>query len=158
MKKWSLTTKILIGVLTVGVIGTSSWLIYKAVKKSKDKKKENIKPGVATNENALATTTNALDLIQKAKELDAKKQATAPAGTKFSQNWVAALDSNPVAKEMYLKEFIDNKVTFEEYNAVLKYFSSFEKSESETIKKLSQKEQELLRSFDSKLPFRKKLP
>jgi hypothetical protein len=34
MKKWSLTTKILIGVLTVGVIGTSSWLIYRAVKKS----------------------------------------------------------------------------------------------------------------------------
>jgi 4-alpha-glucanotransferase len=128
------------------------------VKKAKDKKKQNINPAVATNENGLATTTNALDLIQKAKELDAKKQANAPAGVRLSQNWLTRLDSDAKTKEMYLKEFIDNKVTSEEYNAVLKYFSSFEKSESETIKKLSQKEQELLRSFDSKLPFRKKLP
>jgi hypothetical protein len=158
MKNWNVTTKILIGVVTVGVTGTTAWLIYKAIKKAKDKKKENINPALATNQNGLATTTNALDLIQKAKESDAKRQANAPAGTKYSQNWIAGLDSNSVAKEMYLKEFIDNKVTFDEYNAVLKYFSSFEKNESETIKKLSQKEQELLRSFDSKLPFRKKLP
>ena len=45
MKKWSLTTKILVGVLTVGVIGTGSWLVYRAVKKSgtksKDAEKEN---------------------------------------------------------------------------------------------------------------------
>lgn len=158
MKNWNLTTKILIGFVTVGVTTTTAWLIYKAVKKAKDKKKENINPAVATNENGLATTTNALDLIQKAKELDAKKQANAPAGVRLSQNWLTRLDSDAKTKEMYLKEFIDNKVTFEEYNAVLKYFSSFEKNESETIKKLSQKEQELLRSFDSKLPFRKKLP
>ncbi len=158
MKNWSLTTKILIGFVTVGVTTTTAWLIYKAVKKAKDKKKQNINPAVATNENGLATTTNALDLIQKAKEMDAKKQANAPAGAKYSQNWIAGLDSNSVAKEIYLKEFIDNKVTFEEYNAILKFFSSYEKNESETIKKLSQKEQELLRSFQSKLSFRKKLP
>jgi glucose uptake protein GlcU len=34
MKKWSLTTKIIVGVLTVGVIGTGVFLIAKAVKKS----------------------------------------------------------------------------------------------------------------------------
>jgi hypothetical protein len=38
MNKWSLTTKILVGVLTVGVIGTGSWLIYRAVKKSAETK------------------------------------------------------------------------------------------------------------------------
>jgi hypothetical protein len=38
MKKWSTTTKILVGLLTVGVIGTGSYLIYKAVKKSSDAK------------------------------------------------------------------------------------------------------------------------
>jgi hypothetical protein len=38
MKNWSLTTKILVGVLTVGVIGTGGWLIYRAVKKSADAK------------------------------------------------------------------------------------------------------------------------
>jgi hypothetical protein len=45
MKKWSLTTKIIVGVLTVGVIGTSIYLIAGAVKKSgtraKDVEKEN---------------------------------------------------------------------------------------------------------------------
>ena len=45
MKKWSLTTKIIVGVLTVGVIGTSIFLIAGAVKKSgtrsKDVEKEN---------------------------------------------------------------------------------------------------------------------
>lgn len=40
MKKWSLTTKILVGVLTVGVIGTGGWLIYKAVKKSGTRSKD----------------------------------------------------------------------------------------------------------------------
>ena len=112
---------------------------------------------IRTNQNSLATITNANDLIQKSKELDAKKQANAPAGVKLSQSWLTRLDSDPKAKEMYLKEFIDNRVTFEEYNVVLKYLTSWEKSESETIKKLSSKEQNLLRSFDSKLPFRKKL-
>ena len=34
MKKWSLTTKIIVGVLTVGVIGTGIFLIAGAVKKS----------------------------------------------------------------------------------------------------------------------------
>ena len=110
---------------------------------------------IRTNQNSLATITNANDLIQKSKELDAKKQANAPAGVKLSQSWLTRLDSDPKAKEMYLKEFIDNKVTFEEYNAVLKYLTSWEKSESETIKKLSSKEQNLLRSFVSKLPFKK---
>ncbi len=38
MKKWSATTKILVGLLTVGVIGTGGYLIYKAVKKSSDAK------------------------------------------------------------------------------------------------------------------------
>ena len=38
MKKWSTATKILLGVLTVGVIGTGSYLIYKAVKKSSEAK------------------------------------------------------------------------------------------------------------------------
>ena len=154
MKKWNLTTKILIGVVTLGFTATTALLIYKAVKKAKDKKKQNINPAVATNENGLATTTNALDLIQKAKEMDAKKQANAPAGAKLSQNWFTRLDSDAKTKEAYLKQFIDNKVTLEEYNAVLKFFSSYEKNESETIKKLSQKEQELLRSFDSKLPIK----
>lgn len=45
MKKWSLTTKIIVGVLTVGVIGTGIYLIAGAVKKSgtrsKDVEKEN---------------------------------------------------------------------------------------------------------------------
>ena len=35
---------------------------------------------IRTNQNSLATITNANDLIQKSKELDAKKQANAPAG------------------------------------------------------------------------------
>lgn len=34
MKNWSLTTKIIVGVLTVGVIGTGVYLIVGAVKKS----------------------------------------------------------------------------------------------------------------------------
>lgn len=38
MKKWGLTTKILVGVLTVGVIATGSYLIYNAVKKKSDEK------------------------------------------------------------------------------------------------------------------------
>lgn len=38
MKKWSTTTKILVGLLTVGVIGTGGYLIYRAVKKSADTK------------------------------------------------------------------------------------------------------------------------
>jgi len=33
MNKWSTTTKILVGLLTVGVIGTGGYLIYRAVKK-----------------------------------------------------------------------------------------------------------------------------
>jgi len=38
MKNWGIATKILVGVLTVGVIGTGGYLIYKAVKKSSDAK------------------------------------------------------------------------------------------------------------------------
>ena len=34
MKNWSLTTKIIVGVLTVGFIGTGVYLIAGAVKKS----------------------------------------------------------------------------------------------------------------------------
>jgi glucose uptake protein GlcU len=45
MKNWSLTTKIIVGVLTVGFIGTGVYLIAGAVKKSgtrsKDVEKEN---------------------------------------------------------------------------------------------------------------------
>lgn len=38
MKKWSTTTKILLSVLTIGFVGTGSYLIYKAVKKSSETK------------------------------------------------------------------------------------------------------------------------
>lgn len=40
MKKWSLTTKIIVGVLTVGVIGTGIFLIAGAVKKSGTRSKD----------------------------------------------------------------------------------------------------------------------
>lgn len=40
MKKWSLTTKIIVGVLTVGVIGTGIFLIAGAVKKSGERSKD----------------------------------------------------------------------------------------------------------------------
>jgi hypothetical protein len=33
MNKWSTNTKIVVGLLTVGVIGTGGYLIYRAVKK-----------------------------------------------------------------------------------------------------------------------------
>jgi hypothetical protein len=38
MKKWGLTTKILVGVLTVGVIATGTILIVRAVKKGRETK------------------------------------------------------------------------------------------------------------------------
>jgi glucose uptake protein GlcU len=40
MKNWSLTTKIIVGVLTVGVIGTGIFLIAGAVKKSGTRSKD----------------------------------------------------------------------------------------------------------------------
>ena len=43
MKKWSLTTKIIVGVLTVGVIGTGIFLIAGAVKKSGERSPDEAK-------------------------------------------------------------------------------------------------------------------
>lgn len=106
----------------------------------------------------LASKEDALDLIKSAKKADEKRQSLAPSGIGVSKNWLTNLDTNPTYKDLYVKSFLDQKVSKGEYNAVSKFLNSFEKNETETIKKMTQDEVNLFRSFDAKLtPFKKTL-
>jgi hypothetical protein len=154
-------TKILIGVgLFVLVAGVGAYAYNNSKKNSKPKKSDNKKPDV---KGTTTTTTTTIDkkstdnisskpelaTVNEAREIIAKAINTAK--KTGNDSWLSRLAGTDVTKRnKFYKNFKDNGVTIAEYNATAKFLDTYEKSESNTLSKMSKEENDLMKSFTKK--------